>query len=241
MATRPVVELAGVSKTYGDVAALRGADLVIGRGELLAIVGPSGSGKSTMLNIMGTLDRPSAGMVHIDGHDVAELSDRELSALRAGTIGFVFQQFHLSSGVPALDSVADGLLYSGRPRGVRRRLAERALRRVGLGHRLYHQPHQLSGGEKQRVAIARAVLGDPPLLLADEPTGALDSRSGAVVIELLHELHEAGTTVVVITHDRDIASTLPREVRVKDGRIEHDSGGTGGGSSTSLVPQEAVR
>ncbi|MFH8566274.1 ABC transporter ATP-binding protein [Streptomyces sp. NPDC017988] len=235
---RPVVELAGVCKTYGDVAALRDADLVIGRGELLAIVGPSGSGKSTMLNIMGTLDRPSAGMVRIDGHDVAGLSDRELSALRAGTIGFVFQQFHLSSGVPALDSVADGLLYSGRPRGERRRLAERALRRVGLGHRLHHQPHQLSGGEKQRVAIARAVLGDPPLLLADEPTGALDSRSGAVVIELLHELHEAGTTVVVITHDRDIAATLPREVRVKDGRIEHDSGGPA--PSRSLVPERAV-
>lgn len=238
---RPVVELAGVSKTYGDVAALRGADLVIRRGELLAIVGPSGSGKSTMLNIMGTLDRPTAGLVRIDGHDVAKLTDRELSALRAGTIGFVFQQFHLSSGVSALDSVADGLLYSGRPRGVRRRLAEQALRRVGLGHRLYHQPHQLSGGEKQRVAIARAVLGDPPLLLADEPTGALDSRSGAIVIELLQELHEAGTTVVVITHDRDIAATLPREVRVKDGHIEHDSSGAEESAARSLVREEAVR
>ncbi|MQT03289.1 ABC transporter ATP-binding protein [Streptomyces jumonjinensis] len=240
-AARPVVELAGVSKTYEDVAALRGADLLIRRGELLAIVGPSGSGKSTMLNIMGTLDRPSAGQVHIDGHDVARLSDRELSALRAGTIGFVFQQFHLAQGVPALDSVADGLLYSGRPRGERRRLAERALRRVGLGHRLYHEPHQLSGGEKQRVAIARAVLGDPALLLADEPTGALDSRSGAVVIELLYELHEAGTTVVVITHDRDIAASLPREVRLKDGRIEHDSAGASDPAALSPVPEEAVR
>ncbi|MEU5687607.1 ABC transporter ATP-binding protein [Streptomyces venezuelae] len=243
---RPVVELTGVSKTYEDVAALRGADLVIRRGELLAIVGPSGSGKSTMLNIMGTLDRPSAGRVRIDGHDVADLTDRELSALRADTIGFVFQQFHLAFGVPALDSVADGLLYSGRPRGERRRLAELALRRVGLGRRLHHLPHQLSGGEKQRVAIARAVLGDPPLLLADEPTGALDSRSGAVVIELLHELHEAGTTVVVITHDRDIAATLPREVRLKDGRIEHDSVTADGGSSALVaqdarLPQEAVR
>lgn len=237
--TRPVVELAGVTKTYGDVAALRGADLVIRRGELLAIVGPSGSGKSTMLNIMGTLDRPSEGRVRIDGHDIAGLSDRELSALRAGTIGFVFQQFHLAFGVPALDSVADGLLYSGRPRAERRRLAEQALRRVGLGHRLHHEPHQLSGGEKQRVAIARAVLGDPPLLLADEPTGALDSRSGAIVIELLNELHEAGTTVVVITHDRDIAATLPREVRLKDGHIEHDSEGVP--SSRSLVPEEAAR
>ncbi|MEV8409507.1 ATP-binding cassette domain-containing protein, partial [Streptomyces niveus] len=145
------------------------------------------------------------------------------SALRAQSIGFVFQSFHLVSGVPALDSVADGLLYSGRSRGERRGLAERALRRVGLGQRLYNEPHQLSGGEKQRVAIARAVLGDPPLLLADEPTGALDSKSGAVVMELLHELHRAGTTVVVITHDRDIAASLPREVRLKDGRVEHDS------------------
>ncbi|WP_225987018.1 ABC transporter ATP-binding protein [Streptomyces spectabilis] len=220
---RPVLELTGVSKTYGDVHALTGADLVVRRGELLAVVGPSGSGKSTMLNIMGTLDRPTSGTVRVDGHAVDRLSDRELSALRAQAIGFVFQQFHLAPGVPALDSVADGLLYGGRSRAERRRLAERALRRVGLGHRLHHEPHQLSGGEKQRVALARAVLGDPPLLLADEPTGALDSRSGAVVIDLLHELHRAGTTVVVITHDRDIAGALPREVRIKDGRIEHDS------------------
>ncbi|MFJ5155910.1 ABC transporter ATP-binding protein [Streptomyces sp. NPDC088353] len=220
----PVVELTAVSKTYGVVAALADADLTVHRGELLAIVGPSGSGKSTMLNIMGTLSRPTSGTVRVDGHDIGELSDRELSALRAGTIGFVFQAFHLAPGVPVVDSVADGLLYSGRPLRERRRLAEAALRRVGLGHRLLNEPHQLSGGEKQRVAIARAVLGDPPLLLADEPTGALDSRSGAVVMELLHELHAAGTTVVVITHDRDIAASLPREVRIKDGRVEHDSG-----------------
>ncbi|MHA4817690.1 ABC transporter ATP-binding protein [Streptomyces aculeolatus] len=238
--SHPVVELTGVTKTYGDVAALRSADVVIRRGELLAVVGPSGSGKSTMLNIMGTLDRPSAGTVRIDGHDIDRLSDRELSALRAGTIGFVFQQFHLAPGVPALDNVADGLLYSGRTRADRRRLAERAMRRVGLGHRLYHEPHQLSGGEKQRVAIARAVLGDPPLLLADEPTGALDSRSGAVVMELLHQLHEAGTTVVVITHDRDIAASLPREVRLKDGAIEHDSA-PGAALPAARLSQEAVR
>ncbi|MBZ9641719.1 ABC transporter ATP-binding protein [Streptomyces sp. PSKA30] len=224
LAAHPVIELAGVSKSYGDVAALVEADLVVHRGEMLAVVGPSGSGKSTMLNIMGTLDLPSSGTVAIAGHAVDSLNDRELSALRAGTIGFVFQQFHLASGVSALDSVADGLLYSGRPRRERRRVAEAALRRVGLGHRLFHEPQQLSGGEKQRVAIARAVVGDPPLLLADEPTGALDSRSGTVVMELLHELHEAGTTVVVITHDRDIAASLPREVRLRDGRIEHDSG-----------------
>ncbi|GHF07643.1 ABC transporter ATP-binding protein [Streptomyces fumanus] len=237
--THPVVELTGVSKTYGDVVALRSADLVIQRGELLAVVGPSGSGKSTMLNIMGTLDRPSGGTVRITGHDVEQLTDRELSALRAGTIGFVFQHFHLAGGVPAIDSVADGLLYSGKPRRERRRVAERALRRVGLGHRLYHEPHQLSGGEKQRVAIARAVVGDPPLLLADEPTGALDSRSGAVVMELLHELHEAGTTVVVITHDRDIAASLPREVRVKDGLIEHDSASAA--VTTAALPEGAAR
>ncbi|WP_327710989.1 ABC transporter ATP-binding protein [Streptomyces sp. NBC_00464] len=220
----PVLELSGVSKTYGDVTALTDADLVVRRGEMLALVGPSGSGKSTMLNIMGTLARPTAGTIRLDGHAVDDLSDRELSALRARSIGFVFQSFHLAGGVPALDAVADGMLYGGRPLRERRRLALQALHRVGLGHRLYHEPHQLSGGEKQRVAIARAVLGDPPLLLADEPTGALDSRSGAVVMALLHELHRAGTTVVVITHDRDIAGSLPREVHIKDGRIENDSG-----------------
>ncbi|WP_405656989.1 ABC transporter ATP-binding protein [Streptomyces sp. RK9] len=249
----PVVELEGVSKTYGDVVALAGAGIVVRRGEMLAIVGPSGSGKSTMLNIMGTLDRPSAGTVRVDGHTVDALSDRQLSALRARTIGFVFQAFHLAAGVPALDAVADGLLYSGLPRGERRDLAERALRGVGLGRRLHNEPHQLSGGEKQRVAIARAVLGDPPLLLADEPTGALDSRSGEVVMELLHTLHRAGTTVVVITHDRDIAASLPREVRIKDGRIEHDSaagsaagGGAGGaagnvaGTATGTAAETAV-
>ncbi|MFK0106820.1 ABC transporter ATP-binding protein [Streptomyces sp. NPDC091217] len=223
-AFHPVIELAGVGRSYGDVAALAEADLVVHRGEMLAVVGPSGSGKSTMLHIMGTLDRPSAGTVAIAGHRVDSLDDREVSALRAGTIGFVFQQFHLTPGVSVLDSVADGLLYSGRPRRERRRVAEETLRRVGLGHRLRHEPHRLSGGEKQRVAIARAVAGDPPLLLADEPTGALDSRSGAVVMELLRELHEAGTTVVVITHDRDISASLPREVGVRDGRIEHDTG-----------------
>jgi putative ABC transport system ATP-binding protein len=238
--SHPVVDLAGVSKSYGGLTALQPSDLVIHRGEMLAVVGPSGSGKSTMLNIMGTLDRPSSGKVRIDGHDIATLSDRELSALRATTIGFVFQHFHLAQGVPALDSVSDGLLYSGRPRSERRGLAERALRRVGLGGRMYHEPHQLSGGEKQRVAIARAVLGDPPLLLADEPTGALDSRSGALVMELLHDLHEAGTAVVVITHDRDIAASLPRAVRLKDGRIEHDSA-LGGVVPGEPVPAGSLR
>ncbi|MFD3523243.1 ABC transporter ATP-binding protein [Streptomyces sp. NPDC058653] len=239
MSTWPVVELTGVSRTYGAVTALADAELTVGKGELLGIVGPSGSGKSTLLNIMGTLARPTAGTVCVDGHRVDELTDRELSALRARSIGFVFQSFHLAPGVPALDSVADGLLYSGRPRGERRSLAERALRRVGLGHRLDNEPHQLSGGEKQRVAIARAVVGDPPLLLADEPTGALDSKSGEVVMELLHELNRAGTTVVVITHDRDIAASLPREVRLKDGRVAHDS--AAGASGTPYAGARAPR
>ncbi|ROO86701.1 putative ABC transport system ATP-binding protein [Actinocorallia herbida] len=219
----PVVELAGVSKRYGDLFALRDADLTIARGELLAVVGPSGSGKSTLLNIIGTLSRPTSGSVRIDGWDVADLGDRELSALRGGTIGFVFQQFHLAAGIPALDNVADGLLYRGVARAERLRLAERALRRVGLGGRLGHRPHELSGGEKQRVAIARAVLGDPPLLLADEPTGALDSRSGRIVMDVLHDLNAAGTTIVIITHDTDIAASLPRAVRMRDGRIAEDT------------------
>jgi putative ABC transport system ATP-binding protein len=188
----------------------------------VAIVGPSGSGKTTLLNVMGTLDRPSAGQVVIDGFDVAGLSDRELSALRARRIGFVFQHFHLAPGVSALDNVADGLLYTGVGLRKRRERAEAALRRVGLGHRLRHRPHELSGGEKQRTAIARAVVREPALLLADEPTGALDSQSGEGVMRVLLDLNKSGTTIVVITHERVVAAHLSRQVSMLDGQLVAD-------------------
>jgi putative ABC transport system ATP-binding protein len=225
--TRTLVALRGVSREYpGGVVALRDVDLDIASGEMVAIVGPSGSGKSTMLNVMGTLDRPSTGRVVIDGFDVAELSDREVSALRAFRIGFVFQHFHLAPGVSALDNVADGLLYTGAGMRERRERAEVALRRVGLGHRLTHRPHELSGGEKQRTAIARAVVREPALLLADEPTGALDSHSGEGVMRVLLDLHETtGTTIVVITHEQVVASRLPRQVSMLDGRVVEDRRG----------------
>lgn len=221
-----VIELGGVCKDYpGDppVPALHGIDLSVTAGELLAIVGPSGSGKSTLLHIIGTLDRPSRGLVRIAGHDVAQLADAELSALRAHAIGFVFQQFFLLSGMTARDNVADGLLYTGASLGERRRRAVEALDRVGLAHRLDHDPAKLSGGERQRVAVARALVGQPAVVLADEPTGNLDSRSSAAIITLLRDLNAEGSTIVVITHDRDIAADLPRQVAIRDGHIESDS------------------
>ncbi|TMR09803.1 ABC transporter ATP-binding protein [Nonomuraea turkmeniaca] len=219
----PIVRLENVVKTYdGGVAALRGVDLDIFPGELLAIVGPSGSGKSTLLHMMGVLDRPTSGRVIIAGHDIGRLPDRELSGLRASLLGFVFQQFHLAAGVSALDNVADGMLYSGVPLSERRRRAALALERVGLGERLTHRPHELSGGEQQRVAVARAVVREPAILYADEPTGNLDSASGAEVLGVLRTLHADGTTIAIITHEHEVAAAAGRQVSVRDGRIVSD-------------------
>ncbi|WP_350348762.1 ABC transporter ATP-binding protein [Agromyces sp. G08B096] len=215
-----MVELEGVGRRHGSVTALRDASLVIGEGEFVSIVGPSGSGKSTLLQLIGTLDRPSWGTVRIGGHDVGRLGDRQLAALRAQRIGFVFQQFHLAPAATAVENVADGLLYAGVPRPRRRARAAEALERVGLGRRFGHRPHQLSGGERQRVAVARAIVGRPDLLLADEPTGNLDSASGAGVLSLFAGLHASGTTVVMITHDAEIAARAPRRIALRDGKVQ---------------------
>jgi putative ABC transport system ATP-binding protein len=223
MRSAPVLEIRDLAKRYpGGVDALRGVALMVEEGELLAVVGPSGSGKSTLLHIMGTLDRPSTGTVRVAGHEVAALSDRRLAALRARHIGFVFQQFFLVEGLSARENVAQGLLYSGVTAAERRRRAAEQLERVGLGHRLDHRSAQLSGGERQRVAIARALVARPSIVFADEPTGNLDSRSGAQIVSLLRELNEDGTTIVVITHDLELAASLPRRVHVRDGLVERD-------------------
>ena len=220
------LELRNIVKEYPGqppVRALDGVDLRIEHGELAAIVGPSGSGKSTMLHVMGTLDRPTVGSVLIDGRDLSRFGDRRLSAVRSHLIGFVFQSFFLLDGVSALDNVATGLLYSGTSAAKRQQLAAKALVRVGLGHRLAHVPNEMSGGERQRVAIARAIVHSPSMVLADEPTGNLDSRSSSAIMALLGGLHRMGTTIVVITHDTEVAASLPRQVAFSDGRIEHDS------------------
>jgi len=231
-----MLRLRGVAKSYpGGVHALRAVDLDVAAGELVAIVGPSGSGKTTLLQIMGTLERPSSGVVEVDGRDATQADDAELSALRAHRLGFVFQQFHLLDGLTSLDNVADGLLYSGLPPAERRARARVALQRVGLGHRLGHRPGELSGGERQRTAIARAVAGEKAVVFADEPTGALDTRTGAEIVELLRSLNADGATLIIITHDRDLAAVLPRQVELRDGAVVHDSGASTGAGAEAVV------
>lgn len=216
----PVLRFEDVTRSYGDVTALSHASFSVDSGELVAVLGPSGSGKTTLLHLAGALDKPTSGRVSVTGLDLSSLADRDLAGLRGRRIGFVFQQFFLAATRTALDNVADGLLYTGTPLAERRWRAEQALAKVGMDRRSNHRPHQLSGGEKQRVAIARAIVGEPELLLADEPTGNLDSVNGANVVELLHTLNAAGTTIVIITHDHDIAARFARQIHVRDGKIQ---------------------
>jgi putative ABC transport system ATP-binding protein len=225
--SHPVLELVAVSRTFPGVPPVRAldeVDLTIDAGELVAMVGPSGSGKSTLMNVIGTLDRPTNGVVLVDGVATTAMSDSALAGLRAARIGFVFQQFHLLEGASTVDNVATGLLYRGTARAERRSRAVAALERVGLGHRLGHRPPQLSGGERQRVAIARAIVGEPAIVLADEPTGNLDSATSATILALIEKLHREGSTIVVITHDHEIAGRLPRQVSMRDGRVLADTG-----------------
>jgi putative ABC transport system ATP-binding protein len=217
-----VLELDAVTKEYEAVRALGGVSFSVRSGELVAIVGPSGSGKSTLLHVMGTLERPSSGVVRIGGVDAARLGDRELSLLRARRIGFVFQQFFLAEHATVRENVADGLLYAGVAAAERYRRADEALDRVGLAGRASFKPTRISGGERQRVAIARALVGRPAIVLADEPTGNLDSATGASIMELLRELNADGATIVMITHDADLAARLPRRIRMLDGRVVSD-------------------
>ena len=221
--SQPAIELREVTRRYPGtppVDSLRRVSLRVERGELLAVMGPSGSGKSTLLHVIGTLDRPTEGTVCIDGVDTGRMSDRTLSGFRATRLGFVFQQFYLLDGLSVLDNVAAGLIYRGVDAHTRQRFAIEALERVGLERRLHHRPAQLSGGERQRTAIARAVVGRPPIVLADEPTGNLDSASGAGIVELLKDLNADGTTVIVITHSPQVAAAMQRRVELKDGAIE---------------------
>ena len=231
MSGESVLELDGVTKVYGEeppVRALRGVSFSVRRGELVAIVGPSGSGKSTLLHLMGTLERPTSGRAFITGHDIARLTGGELAALRATQIGFVFQQFFLAEHSTLLENVADGLLYAGVPAGERRAQAADALTAVGLGERLEARPTQLSGGERQRVAIARALIGAPAIVLADEPTGNLDSATGEQIMSLIEQLNDEGATIVVITHEQAIAERCPRRIQILDGRIVADTDASSG-------------
>jgi putative ABC transport system ATP-binding protein len=244
MTAGPVLELDAVTKRYPaqpPVIALDEVSFEVARGELVAIVGPSGSGKSTLLHVMGTLDRPSEGTVRISGFDVSQLNDRELAGLRATEIGFIFQQFFLAEHASALENVGDGMLYTGAPAAVRHAAAAEALDSVGLAQRARFRPPQLSGGERQRVAIARALVGHPAIILADEPTGNLDSATGKTILDLLDELNRAGATILVITHDHEIADRMPRQVELRDGRIVADSGVAPSGQMMRAAREPLVR